>query len=137
MKKVFVDTNIFIDLIANRVPFSQYAISLFKLAENNKVKLYTSSHAYATTHYILKKYMEETPLREALVELLVIVDLIPVDTTLIKKSLLSKYRDFEDAIQIFAANSIPNIDFIVTRDLRDFKDAGIPVLPPDVLLNRL
>ncbi len=43
------------------------------------------------------------------------------DSTIVKKSLLSKHKDFEDAIQIFAANSIDHIDFIVTKNLKDFK----------------
>jgi predicted nucleic acid-binding protein len=137
MKKVFVDTNILIDLLANRAPYSKFTIELFDLAEKRKVKLYTSSHSYATTHYLLKKYMGETALREVLLSLLDFIELIPVDLAIIKKSLLSKHKDFEDAIQIFAANTIDNPDFIVTRNLKDFKDAGIIVLPPDELLNHL
>lgn len=137
MKIVFVDTNILIDLLANRSPYSKFAIELFALAEKGKVKLYTSSHSYATTHYLLKKYIGETTLREILLSLLDFIELIPVDITIIKKGLLSKHKDFEDAIQIFAANTIDNIDFIVTRNLKDFKDAGIIVLPPDELLNHL
>ena len=137
MKTVFVDTNILIDLLADRPPYSKFATELFDLAEKEKVKLYTSSYSYATTHYLLKKYLGETALREVLLSLLDFIELIPVDITIIKKSLLSKHKDFEDAIQIFAANTIANIDFIVTRNLKDFKDAGVVVLPPDELLNHL
>ena len=137
MKAVFVDTNILIDLLADRPPYSKFATELFDLAEKRKVKLYTSSHSYATTHYLLKKYIGETELREVLLSLLDFIELIPIDLTIIKKSLLSKHKDFEDAIQIIAANTIGNIDFITTRNLKDFKDAGIIVLPPDELLNHL
>jgi hypothetical protein len=63
--------------------------------------------------------------------------LIAVDMAIIKKTLLSKHKDFEDTIQIFAANAIDNADFIVRRNLKDFKDAGIIVLPSDKLLNHL
>lgn len=137
MKSVFVDTNILIDLLADRPPFSKFAIELFNRAEKKQVKLYTSSHSYATTHYLLKKYMVEISLRETLISLLDLIEIIPVDFSVIKKSLLSKHKDFEDAIQIFAANSVADIDFIVTRNLKDFKDADIAVLPPDELLNYL
>lgn len=137
MKAVFVDTNILIDLLADRPPYSKFAIELFDLAERGKVKLYTSSHSYTTTHYLLKKYIGESALREILLSLLDFIELIPVDIAIIKKSLLSKHKDFEDAIQIFAANTIDNIDFIVTRNLKDFKNAGISVLPPDELLKYL
>jgi len=137
MKIVFVDTNILVDLLAERPPFSKFAIELFDLAEKNKVKLFTSSHSYATTHYLLKRYMGEADLRKILFSLLDFIDLIPIDLSIIKKSLLSTHKDFEDAIQIFAANSINNLDYIVTRNLKDFKNAGVTVLPPDELLNYL
>ena len=134
MKKVFLDTNILIDLLADRQPFSKFAIEIFDLAEKKKIKLYTSSHSLATTHYLLKKYMGEKDLRTLLYSLLDYLDIISIDLTIIKKSLLSRHKDFEDAIQIFAANSIDNLDFIVTRNVKDFKEAGIVVLPPDELL---
>ena len=137
MKKVLVDKNILIDLLADRQPFSKFAIEIFSLAQNNKVKLFTSSHSYATAHYLLKKYMSEADLRKALISLLDFIELVPIDTAIIKKSLLSKHKDFEDAIQIFAASAVDRVDFIVTRNLKDFKDAGITVLPPDELLNHL
>ncbi|MDB5130437.1 MAG: twitching motility protein PilT, partial [Mucilaginibacter sp.] len=108
---VFVDTNILIDLLADRPPFSKFAIDLFDNAEKNKVKLYTSSHSLATTHYLLKKYISEKELREMLLALLDLITIVSIDLNIIKKSLLSKHKDFEDAIQIFAANSIDKLDF--------------------------
>ncbi|WP_316834733.1 PIN domain-containing protein [Pedobacter nutrimenti] len=137
MKNVFVDTNILIDLLADRPPFSKFAIEIFDLAEKEKVRLFTSSHSFATTHYLLKKHVSEKELRELLYALLDFINLISIDTSIIKKSLMSNHKDFEDAIQIFAANSITDMDFIVTRNLKDFKDAGITVLPPDEVIQFL
>jgi predicted nucleic acid-binding protein len=137
VKNVFADTNILIDLLADRPPFSKFAIEIFDKAEKNRVKLYTSSHSFATTHYLLKKYMEEDDLRELLHSLLDFISIIPVDLAIIRKSLLSQHKDFEDAIQIFAANTVENLDFIVTRNVKDFKNAGVAVVPPDELLNHL
>jgi predicted nucleic acid-binding protein len=59
MKRVFLDTNIVIDLLANRQPFSKYAIEIFRQAEEKKISLFTSSHSIATTQYLLKKYHSE------------------------------------------------------------------------------
>jgi predicted nucleic acid-binding protein len=137
MKNVFVDTNILVDLLADRPPFSKFAIEIFDMAEKEQVRLFTSSHSFATTHYLLKKYVKEKELRELLCSLLDFIDLISINTSIIKKSLLSHHKDFEDAIQIFAANSISDMDFIVTRNLKDFKDAGITVLPPDEVIRFL
>jgi len=132
--KVFLDTNILIDLIANREPYSKFAIQIFKSAELKKIKIFTTSHAIVTTHYILKKHIDEKSLRAILTELTDILNIIAVDSHIIKRGLNSKHKDFEDAIQILSANSIDSIDFIVTRNLKDFKNSEIPVLSPDEIL---
>lgn len=137
MKKVFVDTNIIIDLVADRRPFSKYAYELFEKSENKLVTLYTSSHSIATTHYLLKKYIGEKELRDVLFNLLDYVQIIAVDVDIIKKGLKSKHRDFEDSVQIYAAGSVNKIDYIVTRNIKDFKNSEIPVLPPEELIVKI
>jgi len=131
MKKVFLDTNIIVDLIADRKPFSKFSIEIFKKAEENKIKLFTSSHSIATTHYLLKKYLEEKLLRDVLYNLLDYITVVAVDTDVLKKGLRSKHKDFEDSIQILCASTIENIDCIVTRNIKDFRDSEILVLTPD------
>ena len=136
MKKVFLDTNIIVDLIAVRKPFSKYSIEIFKKAEEKKIKLFTSSHSIATTHYLLKKYLEEKILRDVLYNLLDYVTVIAVDTDVLKKGLRSKHKDFEDSIQILCASTIEKIDCIVTRNTKDFRVSEILVLTPDELCLR-
>ena len=136
MKKIFLDTNIIVDLIADRKPFSKYSIEIFKKAEEKKIKLFTSSHSIATTHYLLKKYLEEKILRDVLYNLLDYLTVIAVDTDVLKKGLRSKHKDFEDSIQILCASTIEKIDCIVTRNTKDFRDSEILVLTPDELCLR-
>jgi len=50
MKKIFVDTNILLDLLADRKPFSKHAVDIFNAAEQEKIQLFTSSHSIATTY---------------------------------------------------------------------------------------
>lgn len=137
MKKIFVDTNILVDLIADRRPFSKFAIDLFNKAERGDIKLYCSSHSIATTHYLLKKYLEEKKLREVLNNLLDYLNVVSIDNEILRKGLRSKHKDFEDAIQIIAASSIPKIDCIVTRNIKDFRGSEIMVLAPDELSDRI
>lgn len=131
MTRVFLDTNILVDLIADRKPFSKYAIDLFKRVDAKSVKLFTSSHSIATTHYLLKKYLDEKSLRELLYDLFDYLTVVPVDADVLKKGLRSRHKDFEDAIQIFCASSIEKIDCIVTRNTKDYKGCEILVLTPD------
>jgi predicted nucleic acid-binding protein len=137
MKKVFVDTNILVDLIADRRPFSKFAIQMFSKAEERKIKLYTSSHSIATTHYLLKKYIDEKELRNILNNILDYLNIVAIDQDVIKKGLRSKHKDFEDAIQIISAYSIEKLDCIVTRNIKDFKGAEILILTPDELIKHL
>ena len=137
MIRVFLDTNILVDLIADRKPFSKHAIEIFKYAEDFKVQLFTSSHSIATTHYLLKKYVDEKELRSILANLLEFLEVIPVDLDVLKKGLRSNHKDFEDAIQILCASSIAGINFIVTRNTKDFKTSEVAVLTPDELCLKL
>lgn len=131
MKKIFVDTNIIVDLLADRKPYSKFAIEIFNKAQENKVELYTSSHTIATTHYLLKKYIDEKELRDILLQLLEYLTVIPLDISVLQKGLRSKHKDFEDALQILCASKIIDIDFIVTRNIKDFKESEVLVLTPD------
>lgn len=137
MKKVFLDTNLIVDLIADRKPFSKCAIEIFQMAEANELLLFTSSHSIATTHYLFKKYLGEAALREVLLHLLDFVTVIAVDTSILKKGLRSARKDFEDSIQILSVSSVAGMDYIVTRNIRDFKGSEIPVLAPEELFLNL
>ena len=137
MKKIFVDTNVIVDLLADRRPFSKFAIAIFNKAEHKKLNLYTSSHALATTYYLLKKYIDDKQLRVILYNLLDFLTVISVDTEVIKKSLRSKHKDFEDAIQIFCTDTVAKMDCIVTRNKKDFRDCELPVLSPDEIFQKI
>lgn len=137
MKKVFLDTNIIIDLIADRKPFSKFAIAIFSAAENNQLKLFCSSLSIANIYYILQKNTEEKKLRVTLLQLLEYMEVIPVDADVLVKSLKSKNKDMEDAIQMNAAYTISNLYCIVTRNIKDFKHCHLPVLGPDEVVQQL
>ena len=137
MKKLFIDTNIIVDLIADRKPFSKYAIQLFQKAELKEIELFTSSHSIATTHYLLKKYLEEKELRTVLYGLFEYLHVIAVDEAILKKGLRSSHKDFEDSIQIHCASTIEKIDCIVSRNTKDFKSSEIPAYNPDEIMLRM
>ena len=135
MTKLFLDTNIIVDLIADRKPFSKYAIQIFQKAELKEIELFTSSHSIATTHYLLKKYLAEKELRDVLYNLLDYITVVAVDVDILKKGLRSNHKDFEDSIQILCASSIDKMDCIVTRNTKDFKASEIPAFNPDEILS--
>lgn len=137
MKNVFIDINILVDVYANRFPFVDNSLKIYNLGIKRSIRLYTSSNTVTTLHHILKKSISEEKTRTAIEHLAEHIVIIPVDINIIKKSLKSNHKDFEDAIQIVSAQSINNMDCIVTRDLKDYKFAEITVLTPDDFLNTI
>lgn len=137
MKNVFIDTNILVDVFAKREPFVDNSLKIYNLGVTSKIKLFTSSNTITTLHYILRKTISEEKTRFAIEHVIEYFSIIPVDTNIIKKSLKSNHKDFEDAIQIVSAQSINDMFCIVTRDLKDYKFAQINVFTPDEFLNKL
>lgn len=129
--RVFLDTNILVDVIADRKPFSSHAVEIFRRAETGSIQLFTSSHSLATTYYLLRKYVDERRLREILLHVMDFVEVVAVDRDAVQKGLRSRHKDLEDALQIVCASSISGLSCIVTRNVRDFKTSEIVVLTPD------
>ncbi len=137
MKNIFLDTNVLMDILANRQPFYKSSSEIYKLGLSKKVTLFTSSNTISTIHYLLKKFTSEENIRQSLEEVTAIVSIIAVDINIIKKSLKSNHKDFEDAIQIVSAQSINDMFCIITRDKKDYKNAEINVFTPDEFLTNI
>jgi len=78
-----------------------------------------------------KKYVAEKELREILLTLITLLDVVPVDFDVLKKGLRSIHKNFEDARQMICASSIQWINYMVTRNMKDFKTSELVVLTPD------
>ncbi len=135
MKKVFIDTNILIDLLADRRPYSKNAIEIFELAEKGEIVIYMTSLSLMNTHYALKKYLDERTIRQSFLELLQIIKLVALDYAIISKALKAKNKDFEDSVQMHSAYSISEINCLITRNTKDFKDCEIDVFTPEEFLD--
>lgn len=131
----FLDTNIIVDLLQKRDPHFDLASEIFNFSTKENLELYASSHSIATVHYICKKNIKEAKLRELIDEVLNFLKIIPVDEEILRKSIKSNHKDFEDSIQIFCAHQIKNLTGIITRNIKDFSTSEIPVFAPDEALN--
>jgi len=136
MMKLFLDTNIVIDLLAKREPFYKHAAQIFSLADKMKIQLYVSALTFANTNYIILKERKPEEAKAILRKLKLIVNIISLDDKIIGLSLNdSDFRDYEDAIQYYSA--IENgIETIITRNLKDFQKSKIPVLTAEQYLQR-
>jgi len=130
MKHIFLDTNIVIDFLANRQPFSLDAAKLFNLGVDGKVKIYISAVSYNNIYYVIRQSLSRDAAIKLLGELAEISEITDTTNTIIRQSLKTDFKDYEDAIQYYCALSIPDIDFIVTRNTKDFKKSSLPVFTP-------
>ncbi|MGX5688743.1 type II toxin-antitoxin system VapC family toxin [Arcticibacter tournemirensis] len=125
-----MDTNIVIDFLANRRPFAMDAAKLFDLAVNGKVRIFIAAVSYNNIYYILRQSMPRNATLKLLEELADMTEITDLTAAVIRQSLKTDFKDYEDAIQYYSALSIPDLDFIVTRNTKDFKKSKLAVLTP-------
>lgn len=132
--KVFLDTNVIVDLLGKRMPFFEAAAEIMTLAVEKRIQLLVSSITFVTTFYLLRKYEPENVVVEKLKKVAAISTITPVDSSTIFMSLNSKMKDFEDSVQFHSAITT-GATIIVTRNVKDFKDVALPILTPDEFLS--
>ncbi len=137
MKHLFLDTNVLIDFLADRKPFSMDAAKLFDYSFKRKVNIYVASVSYNNIYYILRQSCSHTETIKILTELQEWTEAVDVSKDIIRKALKSEFKDFEDAIQYFCAKALNKIDCIVTRDTKDFKTSSLPTLTPKEALTMI
>jgi predicted nucleic acid-binding protein len=130
MKHIFLDTNVLIDFLSDRKPFSREAAKLFDYSFKKKVTIYVAAVSYNNIYYILRQSCTHAETIKILAELQEWTEAVDVSKEVIRKALKSEFKDFEDAIQYNCAKALNKIDCIVTRDTKDFKTSSLPTLTP-------
>ena len=136
MIKLFVDSDIILDLLAKRESHYIHAARLFTLIDQNKVIAYTSPLIFANLHYLLKKQTSNLSALKSLRKLKTLINILSIDEKVIEQSLNSEFNDFEDAIQYFTAVN-NGITLIITRNKADYKRSKIDVLTAEEFLKSL
>lgn len=126
MKKLLIDTNVVIDLLAQREPYYNSTSRFFSLASTRELTAYVSSLTIVTTHFIVLRELSESETRKIIRKFKTIAKVLDLKTEFIDLSLDSDFKDFEDAIQYHTA-IYNNLDAIITRNKKDFKKSRIPV----------
>lgn len=135
-EKLFLDTNIVIDLLGERDPFYESAAKIATLADKGKIQIFVSALTYSTTYYLLARFEDKEIVKEKIRKFKVIAETADLTDNIIDKGLASKFSDFEDSLQYYSAVRM-ECNIIVTRNGKDFKQSDIPILTPNEYLNRL
>ena len=126
MKKLFLDTNIVMDLLEKREPFCNDAVRLFTKAYNKQVQLFVSPMTYATVSYLLRKHGSEM-VHTLLSNFRQLSRVATTNERVVDDALASNFKDFEDALQYYSALKV-KADAIITRNGDDFENSTIPVM---------
>ena len=93
--KIFVDSDIILDMLGKRLPFHVAADKLFTMSERQDITLKTSSLVFSNLHYLLSKQLGSRVARETLKRLRPLVDILSADDRIIDAALASDFKDFE------------------------------------------
>jgi predicted nucleic acid-binding protein len=119
-RKLFVDSDIILDLLAERLLFYEDAARIFTWAYEKRIELYTTAVVLANVFYILRKINGNDKTREQIKDLRLLVKILPIDENIVDMALRSKFDDFEDGMQYYAAKE-QNLFGIITRNVKDYK----------------
>lgn len=134
MNRVFVDTDVILDLLAHRLPHYHFSALLFTFADMKKLEVCTSPTVLVNTFYILRKQIGIEESKNALRKLRLLLHIVDSDDRVIDLALNSNFSDFEDAIQCYTVQE-DGINTVVTRNIKDYKTSGVLVQTPEVFLS--
>ncbi len=134
--KLFLDTNILIDVIANRKPWVDEALVLLELAKQKKLTLIVADFSFINLAYITRKLFTQEELYALFSDLCLYVKVVEVGGMIIKKSFQKRWKDMEDCVQYLVAKR-EEADYLITRNEKDFSDSDIPVLSPSEFLDMI
>jgi predicted nucleic acid-binding protein len=126
-QRLFIDTNVVLDLLNERKPYYNPIAQIASLADNDQVIMVVSPISFTTVYYFISKYESSTIAIEKLRKITVLCEICTIDEHTVKKGLNSEFKDFEDSLQYYCATE-SRCDVIITRNQKDFKKSTIPVM---------
>lgn len=136
IRRALIDINVLLDVLAHRVPFADSAGHVWSAVESGRVRGLVSANSFTTVYYLLRRASNHSTAFRAVKLVRDVFEIIPVDAQVIQQAIESPMGDFEDAVQYHSAVR-SRADCIVTRDVRHFRGAELPVIVPGAFLASL
>jgi len=134
--KVLFDTNVILDVLLDREPFAEAATYLMSKVEQSEIIGYLGATTITTIYYLLQKNLGKEIAVEKIEILLSMFEIIPVNRIILERALRLNFVDFEDAV-LYEGGSNIEVEYIITRDIKGFKESKIPVFNPVEFINML
>lgn len=130
---VLVDTNILLDVLAQREPYYWDSAQIWTLAERGEITAFVSAISFNNVYYILRNANNKTAAETALKALRDVFESVAPDIKIINQAIDSECDDFEDAIQFHSAVRV-SAHFLITRNPDDFPASSVTIITPDEFL---
>ena len=131
MAKILIDTDVILDFFFDREPFSENAAKILSLCESKEITGFVTPVIISNVYYLLRQTAKHEKIIEKLKMLFSITDVLVINKDSILQALNSEFKDFEDALQNYSAELNKEIDIIITRNTKDYKNSSLGVMTPD------
>lgn len=128
--KLFLDSDVVIDFFTDREPHANPASELFELNEQEKVKLYLSDVSINNIYYIVRKFLGHKKTLDVIETLIEMTEIVGTTKEEIAQALKNDFSDYEDSVQYSSALTIKDLDAIITRNIKDYKNSSVAVMTP-------
>ena len=127
---LFIDSDVVIDYFTDREPHANPASELFELNELGTVNLYLSAVSINNIYYIVRKFLGNKKTLEVVEALAEMTEIIGTTKKEIVQALKNDFSDYEDSVQYSSALTIKDLDAIITRNIKDYRNSSIAVMTP-------
>lgn len=134
--KVWIDTNVILDVLCNRPAFVEASADVWKQCEVHNIEGYVSSRSVLNIVYIMRKELTQEKTGEIIRQISLIFKVVDLRADDIMRAADLPFADYEDAVQSVGAARV-KAQFIVTRNIKDYANSKIPAIKPSELLERL
>lgn len=131
--RALIDIDVLLDVLQQRELFYTMSARALACAETGQIEGWVAAHSITTLYYLYAKYQSAEQARIRLSDLLSFLSVAAVDRVVIEHALTLPYRDFEDAVQMAAAIQI-GAQYVITRNVSDYKEGPLPAIAPAELL---
>ena len=131
MIRILLDTDVILDFFFDREPFAESAAIILSLCESKEIIGCITPVIISNVYYLLRQTAKHEKVIEKLKMLISITEILLIDRNSIIQALNSDFKDFEDALQNYAAELNKEIDLIITRNTKDYKNSSLSVMTPD------
>ena len=135
MTRVLLDTNIFMDVLCEREGLVDQSTTVLNWSERHPGESWMAWHSLANLHFLGIKYVGKGRTDSFINSMLEIFEISPTDTRSARLARMLPIPDFEDAMQVAAADRV-KADFIITRNLKDYKKSPISAISPEEFVER-